>query len=115
MSVDFTKVDAALFAIEGFISRLLTHADNLDHADYYLSMTRSLRGSIARDRFDNAVSLPEPTEEMEKRLLRVSSVITPQAKPRAKDKGQMSSKQRQAISKKMKKYWVKRRKAERKH
>lgn len=76
--IEYDKVDAALFAIEGFVSRLITHNDNAEHADYYLSMIRNLRGSISRERFnETAISHEETDDEMEKRLRRVPRVIQP--------------------------------------
>ena len=110
MSVDFKKLDAALFALEGFISRLLTHGDNLEHTEYYLTMIRSVRGSISHDL---GFSHKESDDVTEQRLRGMPDAITSQPiKKRAKDKGQMSTKQRRDISKKMKAYWKKRRRAE---
>jgi hypothetical protein len=126
MAIEFNKVDAALFAIEGFISRLITHNDNQDHADYYLSMVRSLRGSMARDRFDEVVLgkkedvsiqqgiRPGPSHRIQPPKHFNLPLIPQGKKKRAGDKGQMSKKQRADISQKMKAYWRKRRKAEKK-
>jgi hypothetical protein len=113
--IEFDKLDAALFAIDGFISRLISHGDNIQHAEYYYSMVKSLRVSIARDRFDEtAISHQETDDEMEKRLRRVSRTISkPQTKKnRPADKGKMSDYQRKHISRKMRAYWKKRKAAE---
>jgi len=112
--IDYTKMDAALFAIEGFISRLITHKDNLDHADYYLSMVRNLRGTISTERFDRVI---QPVKKLDSHLADMEDRIkkTPRLKQkRASDKGIMSFKQRNQISTKMKKYWVKRSAADKK-
>lgn len=117
MAVEFNKVDAALFAIEGFISRLLSHNDNLSHADYYLSMTRHLRGSIAWNILDEAAQAKRKDASIQQKLRTgpdhriqpLVRIIPSGKKKRPADKGQMSLRQRQAISKKMKTFWAKKR------
>jgi hypothetical protein len=118
--IEFHKVDAALFALEGFIARLISHKDNQDHADYYLSMVRNLRGSMARDRLEEVAQWKEYAD-IQKKINRIQPpkhfnlpLIPQWKKKRSADKGQMSKKQRSGISKKMKAYWTKRRKAEKK-
>ncbi len=113
--IDCIKIDAALFAIEGFVSRLITHNDNLDHADYYLSMVRNLRGTISKERFDRVI---QPVKEMDSNLAdmedRLRSMPRGKKKKRPSDKGTMSTEARAKLSKAMRAHHAKRRKAGRK-
>ena len=57
MSLDFQKIDASLFAIEGFLSRWKTHGDNIEHLDFYLVMASELRTVIKNNRPSIAVRI----------------------------------------------------------
>lgn len=99
MPVDFNRVDAALFAIEKYFNAIVNdNGRHADHAEYFLDLTHNLRCTIANQAKLGDVVQAEPP-------------LYP-VKQRPADKGMMSDRTRQILSRKMKAYWRRRKKAE---
>ncbi len=121
MSVDFKKLDAALFCVQAYLKQVSeNNGPYLDHSIYFLDFIARIRTTIVHEltQEDLKESLPvDPIGKLDSHLADMEDRLrkSPTLKPkRAKDKGRMSTKQRRTISEKMKKHWVKRRRAEKK-
>lgn len=119
MSVDFKKLDAALFCVQSYLKQVSeNNGPYLDHAIYFLDFTTRLRTTIANEmeQSDLIESLPvEPIRKLDSHLADMEDRLrkTPRGKKkkRASDKGRMSKEARAKISKAMRAHHAKRRKA----
>ncbi len=115
MALDLKKLDAALFCIQNYLLQVFENNGPFqDHAEYFVDMTRRLRSTIVteQEQIDLPEHIPHRIQPPKHFIPRGRAKRVLQKKIRAADKGQMSTKQRQAISKKMKTFWAKKRKAE---
>ena len=88
----------------------------LDHAIYFHDFITRLRTTIAHEKEQvdlEEVLKVEPVGKLDSHLAdmedRLRAMPVRGKKVRAKDKGQMSAKQRKQISQKLKTYWIRRR------